>query len=134
MALIPARDSTSFFEGSTTVRELSPKDFDPIATWKLKDKSCTVVLFYCAWCPHCVAVKDEYTKLGKMSGFMNVAAMNCEKHKAHIGKIKSDMPELVRGYPTIIFYSGGEPQEQYMGERTAAEMVKGCMRVCEGSR
>lgn len=133
MALIPARESTSFFEGSPVVRELTPDDFERVATWKLADRGCAAVLFYCAWCPHCVAVKKEWERFGKMCGFAMVAAFNCEKHKSHISKIKEDMPELVKGYPTIIFYSQGSPVEQYMGERVAGEFLKAGMRVCENS-
>lgn len=125
------RDDTSFFVDSKYVNELSGKDFEGIATWKLKDKSCSIILFYAPWCPHCTAVKGEWEKIAKMATFMNVGAFNCEKNKSHLLKIKEDMPELVKGYPTIVFYSKGIPVEHYAGDRSSPNLLKECMRICQ---
>ena len=44
--LAPPTDSTySYFEGNRFVKELSPEDFNPISSWKLKENKCAIVLF-----------------------------------------------------------------------------------------
>jgi protein disulfide-isomerase A6 len=123
----------SFFTKSKNVKELSSKDFEAIATWKLKSNSCSAVLFYAPWCPHCVNVKDTWETLGKKALFLEVLAFDSEKNKAHLSKIKEDMPGLVQGYPTIVFYTNGKPVEHFEGERTESNLLKAFMRVCQGS-
>jgi len=113
------------------VIELQSKDFNPKASWKLKNKSCTAVLFYCPWCPHCRVFKDTWIDLAKKVGFMNLYALNCEKQKRQLLKIQEELPELVKGYPTILFYKGGIPVEEYRGERSLKDLVKACMRICQ---
>lgn len=125
-------NDADFFATSKFVKELKGSDFDSVSTWKLKDKGCAMVLYYCAWCPHCQAVKDEWEKFGEIATFMKVYALNCEKQRGHLEKIKYDMPELVRGYPTIIIYKNGEPQEHYAGQRTSADFLKRSMCICRG--
>lgn len=127
------RASDDFFAGDPLVTELVPSDFEEVATWKLKNKSsqCSIILWYASWCPHCQSVRDEYKKFAKQAMFMKVYAYNCEKHKDHLDKIKHDMPGLVKGYPTIVFYQNGEPTEHYQGERSVPSMVKASMRVCK---
>lgn len=121
----------SFFSGSKFVKELSPKDFDGVATWKLKNKGCSVILFYCDWCPHCRAIKDTWEQLGKTVLFMDILAYDCVKNGEHLDKIREDMPELVKGYPTIIFYSKGQPAERFAGDRTYGNLLEMCKRTCQ---
>lgn len=123
----------SFFERSKNVKELKPKDFDNVVTWKLKDGSCGAILFYAPWCPHCTAVKDTWENLGRTAAFMNIMAFDCEANKSHLLKIKEDLPSLVQGYPTIVFYSKGKPMEQFEGDRSQQNLLKACMRVCQES-
>ena len=123
----------SFFSKSKHVKELTPKDFEDIATWKLKNKECSVVLFYAPWCPHCMSVKDMWETLGKKALFLNVLAFDSEKYQSHIAKIKEDMPNLMQGYPTIVFYSNGSPKEHFEGDRTEPNLLKAFMRVCQES-
>jgi thiol-disulfide isomerase/thioredoxin len=122
----------SFFSNSKHVKELESKDFEGIATWKLKSKKCSIVLFYMGWCPHCKDVKGIWEGLAKKALFMDVLAFDCEANDQHLNKIREDMPEMVRGYPTIIFYVNGEPKETFSGDRTEANLLKACMRVCQG--
>lgn len=117
--------------GGRFVRELKPKDFNSVTTWKLKDTRCSVVLFYCPWCPHCQALKDTWKKLAKVAAFCNVLAFNCEKHKRHVLKISEDAPELIKTYPTIVVYEKGQPKEIYDGDRSLQSLVKTCMRICQ---
>ena len=124
-------EDLSYFRKSKFVKELAPHDFEGVATWKLKDKKCAAVLFYADWCPHCKAIKDEWEKLGSLAAFFEVYAFNCARHARHTEKIREDMPGLIKSYPTIIFYTKGEPREAYVGERTHANFLKACMRVCQ---
>jgi thiol-disulfide isomerase/thioredoxin len=125
------KDNVLFFKNNKYVKELTSKDFDANATWKLKDKGCNAVLFYANWCPHCVKIKGEWENFGKLAGFTNVCSFNSEVQKAHLLKIKEDMPELVKGFPTIIYYLNGEPVEQHEEQRTSANFLKTCMKVCK---
>lgn len=121
----------SFFSGSPHVKELTPKDFDELLVWNLKSKKCTAVLFYAPWCGHCKATKDEWMNFGKISKFIDVCAFDCEKNKGHVLKIREGMPQLVNGYPSIVFYVNGEPSESYAeGDRSAGAFTKAAMRVC----
>ena len=133
---IPQREDKDYFSSSRFVTELKPKDFDPVASWKLKKHKCSIVLFYAPWCPHCKAVKDTWEQLGETAAFFDVCAYNCEKNRSHLDRIKNDMPELVRGFPTMIIYEKGSPIERVGNtdsERTVASFVSSCMRACKGS-
>ena len=125
------RDSTSFFEGSRTVTDLTPSDFDDMRVWKLKNHKCSMVLFYCAWCPHCQAAREVWEKLGEVAVYADVCGMNCEKYKTHISKIKEEMAGLVQGYPTIVIYRYGEPVEVYKSpDRSLNALVEVSKRLC----
>ncbi len=126
-------DSASYFDKIDSVTELTPKDFDGMATWKLKNRECSAVLFYAPWCGYCKAVKDTWIQFSKTAAFMNAMAFNCEKYSAHLLKIKEDMPGLVQSYPTIIFYINGSPVEAFKEERTHAKLLKTAMHFCEAN-
>jgi len=131
---ISKRDKTDLFSKSKSIIELTPKNFDQISTWKLKSPfGCSIVLFYAPWCPFCHKISEVWEKLAQTAGFFDVCAFNCEKHKKHLLKIKEDMPELVKGFPTIIVYKNGEPIEQHMdeGNRTVESFLSLCMRACK---
>jgi len=127
---IPEREDANYFD-NVHVKELSARDFDQFKSSRLNNKKCCIVLFYAPWCGYCKKVRPEYEKMAKKNKFMDVYAFNCEKNKAHIEKIKNDLPNLVRGYPTIVAYKNGEPSETFEDERTAQELLKFAMRVCE---
>lgn len=113
------------------VKELKSNDFDSLVSWKLKSPSCSMVLFYCPWCPHCQAVKETWKKLGRVAVFANIQAFNCEKNKRHLLKIQEELPELIRGFPTIVIYRDRVPVEEYRGDRTFSSLLKTCMRICQ---
>lgn len=130
------RESADYFgKNNRYVKELTPSNFNSTAPWQLKNNSDNVVLilFYAPWCGHCKAVKDEWEKAGKMSGFCDFAAFNCEKNNAHVQKIKEDMPELIPSYPSIVIYTNGSPSEYYNGERTSQAFIAKCMSICKKS-
>jgi thiol-disulfide isomerase/thioredoxin len=131
-------DDSDFFD-TGGVKELTPRDFEDVATWRLRssqcaaESRCTAILFYCAWCPHCQKVKGEWEKFGRKALFLDVAAFNCERYKSHIQKIKEDIPGLIPSYPSIIFYKNGSPSESYKSEeRTVLNFIKTAIRVCNG--
>jgi len=119
-----------FYTHSKFVKELIPDDFDPVNTWRLKSEECHLVLFYCDWCKYCQDLKQAWEELGKRAVFCNVVALNCATYPEHIEKIRYDMPHLVKTYPTIIVYKGGEPAEEYRGDRSVGDLVRTCVRVC----
>jgi thioredoxin-like negative regulator of GroEL len=128
------RESDDYFSKSKFVIELQPSSFDSEATWKLREHKCSAVLFYAPWCPHCKAMKETWEQLGETAAFYDVCAFNCEKHKEHVAKIKEDMPELVRGYPTMILYKQGVPVENVgttTEDRTLSRLVEACARGCK---
>ncbi len=95
------------------------------------------MLFYAPWCPHCKKLKQVWENLAKIAAFFNVYAFNCEKFKAHLAKIQSDMPNLIQGFPTIIIYKHSNPVEKVgetESEREVSHLVNACMRVCGESK
>lgn len=126
------------------VRELSPSDFDEDAPWQLKPvvdsktgekyPATGMLLFYAPWCGYCKRTKDPWMEAAKLGGFCDFFAFNCEKNKAHLEKIKADMPQLVQGFPTIVLYKDGSPDEYYQGERTAQAFVTACMGLCKSGK
>ena len=127
-------EKQDFFSGSKFVTELSPKDFDSIEVWKLKEKKCAIILFYVPWCPFCKGIEKTWKELGEKAAFFEVYAMNCEKYKSHCNKIREDNQELITSYPSIIIYSKGSPVEKVgnsENERTTGHFIRACMRNCE---
>ena len=124
------KKNTSYFDESSFVKELSPKDFDSISSWKLKENKCAIVLFYKPGCPYCKDVKNEWSKLGETAAFFDVYSLNAEKYKAHVAKIREEMSNLITSYPTIVIYQYGTPQEHYQGNRTVEDLVQACIRAC----
>ncbi len=131
---IPFRNDEDYFTTSRFITELESKDFDSIASWRLKKHKCSIVLFYAPWCRYCKMMKKIWERLGETAVFFDVCAYNCEKNRIHLDQIKNDMPELVRGYPTIIIFENGEPIErvgQTDSERNVPHFINACMRACK---
>jgi thiol-disulfide isomerase/thioredoxin len=129
------RDSDDYFgDNNRYIKELKPSDFDSTSPFNLKKikgmmPNC-FVLFYAPWCPHCKKIAPEYEKAAKLAAFCDFCAFNCEKHAGHTQKIREDLPELIRGYPTVIMYKNGEPVEYYEGEKDAQKIVTAATRFC----
>ncbi len=129
---LPKKDTTSYFLQSHFVKELSPKDFNSISSWKLKENKCAIILFYKPGCPYCKDIKGTWSQLGETAAFFDVYAFNSEKYHAHVAKIREEMPNLITSYPTIIIYQDGTPQEHYEGSRDWKHLTLACARVCTG--
>lgn len=127
-------ETENYFDDDKNVIQLTPKDFHPLATWKLVNHRCSIVLFYAPWCSHCKAMKNVWSDLAKKSKNFSVCAFNCEKNKEHILQIKEDIPEMVTGYPTMIVYNEGEPVEDVAGrgdQRNVEYLLNKTMEVCK---
>lgn len=127
-----SENENDILAASKYVLSLTPEDFEEVATWKLKSKDCTAVIFYTNWCGYCKEVKPEWIKFGQKAKYIDVAAMDCELHKSHVAKIKEDMPQLIQGYPSIAFYSDGKPIENFPSDkqRNLANFLKTSMDFC----
>lgn len=125
------REDQDYFSSSI---ELKPKDFSSTKASHLKSKECTIVLYYSPWCGYCKAVKEDWKKLARTALFTNVKAMNCEKNSSHLQKIREELPELVKHFPTIVFYKDGVPMHHQPEEgRDYANLLKACMEFCKGN-
>lgn len=80
------------------------------------DSGATLTMFGVDWCPHCVAAKPEFEKLGstKTIGEKSVTMryINPEQDKQAAAGYD------IQGYPTIILEKAGQ-KIKYSGQRTA---------------
>ncbi|GAB1316676.1 hypothetical protein MFIFM68171_06886 [Madurella fahalii] len=75
------------------------------------------VKFYAPWCHHCQALAPNWEQLAKeMQGRLNVGEVNCDAESRLCKDVR------VRGYPTIIFFKGGERVE-YDGLRGLGDLM-----------
>lgn len=75
------------------------------------------VKFYAPWCSHCQHMAPAWTELAReMKGKLNVGEVNCEAESKLCKDVK------LRGYPSLIFFKGGERVE-YDGLRGLGDLV-----------
>lgn len=75
------------------------------------------IKFYAPWCHHCQAMAPNWQGMARqMQGELNIGEVNCEVEKRLCKDVK------VRGYPTILFFQGGERIE-YDGLRGLGDLV-----------
>jgi len=75
------------------------------------------VKFYVPWCSHCQHMAPAWTELAlDMKGKLNIGEVNCEIESKLCKEIK------LRGYPTLLFFKGGERVE-YDGLRGLGDLV-----------
>jgi protein disulfide-isomerase len=75
------------------------------------------IKFYAPWCHHCQALAPTWHNLARqMRGKLNVGEVNCDVEK----KLCKDAG--VRGYPTMLFFRGGERIE-YEGLRGLGDLL-----------
>ncbi|KAB5577925.1 thioredoxin-like protein, partial [Coniochaeta sp. 2T2.1] len=76
------------------------------------------IKFYAPWCHHCQAMAPNWEQLAKeMKGKLNVGEVNCDANARLCKDAK------LRGYPTILFFKGGERVE-YEGLRGLGDFVQ----------
>ncbi|TVY22536.1 Uncharacterized protein LHYA1_G008741 [Lachnellula hyalina] len=75
------------------------------------------IKFYAPWCMHCQAMAPNWIQLAKeMKGQLNIGEVNCDVES----RLCKDVH--LRGYPTILFFRGGERVE-YDGLRGLGDFV-----------
>jgi len=75
------------------------------------------VKFYAPWCSHCQHMAEAWKELAReMKGKLNIGEVNCEAESKLCKEIK------LRGYPSLIFFKGGERVE-YDGLRGLGDLV-----------
>jgi protein disulfide-isomerase len=75
------------------------------------------VKFYAPWCHHCRAMAPIWDELGKeMKGKLNIGEVNCDIEARLCRDVR------LRGYPTILFFRGGERIE-YDGLRGLGDFI-----------
>jgi protein disulfide-isomerase len=89
------------------------------------------IKFYAPWCPHCQHMAPNWEGMArKMEGKVNIGEVNCDIEKRLCRDVK------VKGYPTILFFRGGERIE-YDGLRGLGDLIhyaQKTMAVEEGVR
>jgi protein disulfide-isomerase len=75
------------------------------------------IKFYAPWCHHCQAMGPHWAQMARdMKGKLNVGEVNCDEQKP----LCKDAG--VRGYPTLLFFRGGERIE-YHGMRGLGDLI-----------
>lgn len=75
------------------------------------------IKFYAPWCHHCQALAPNWASMAReMKGKLNVGEVNCDVEKRLCKDAK------VRGYPTMLFFRGGERIE-YDGLRGIGDLI-----------
>ncbi|EMC93266.1 hypothetical protein BAUCODRAFT_36938 [Baudoinia panamericana UAMH 10762] len=76
------------------------------------------VKFYAPWCGHCQAIAPNWSGMAKqMRGQLNIGEVNCDVEKRLCKDVK------VKGYPTLLFFRGGERIE-YDGLRGLGDLIR----------
>lgn len=76
------------------------------------------IKFYAPWCHHCKAMAPGWEQLAKeMKGRLNIGEINCDAEP----KLCKDTG--IRGYPSIVFFSGGQRAE-YNGLRGLGDFIQ----------
>jgi len=109
----PSKPSSNANPAGTSV-PLTAESFQNLVTmsqdpWFIK--------FYAPWCHHCQAMAPNWAQLAKeMKGKLNIGEVNCDAES----RLCKDVH--LRGYPTILFFRGGERVE-YEGLRGLGDFV-----------
>ena len=89
------------------------------------------IKFYAPWCHHCQALAPSWQTMAReMGGRLNIGEVNCDVERRLCKDVK------VRGYPTILFFQGGERIE-YNGLRGLGDLLsfaQKALAVREGVR
>jgi protein disulfide-isomerase len=105
---------TSNANPSGIVQPLTMDTFEKVVTNTLDP---WFIKFYAPWCHHCQALAPTWATLARqMQGKLNIGEVNCDAEK------KLCKEARVRGYPTMLFFRGGERIE-YEGLRGLGDLL-----------
>ncbi|KAF1960802.1 thioredoxin-like protein [Byssothecium circinans] len=108
----PKATSTANPSGLSQV--LTPDTFQDMVTNTLEP---WFIKFYAPWCHHCQAMGPNWAQMAReMKGKLNVGEVNCDAEK------KLCKEAGVKGYPTLLFFRGGERIE-YNGMRGLGDLI-----------
>ncbi|KAJ4370911.1 hypothetical protein N0V86_008605 [Didymella sp. IMI 355093] len=106
--------AVSTFNPSGVSEPLTAEKFQTVITNTLDP---WFVKFYAPWCHHCQALKPNWDNMARqMKGKINIGEVNCDVEKRLCKDAK------VRGYPTMLFFRGGERIE-YEGLRGLGDLL-----------
>jgi protein disulfide-isomerase len=111
----PAKvESTSNANPSGIVEHLTAETFEKLVT---DTRDPWFVKFYAPWCHHCQALAPTWANLARqMKGKLNIGEVDCDVER------KLCKEAHVRGYPTMLFFQGGERIE-YGGLRGLGDLL-----------
>ncbi|KAH7379639.1 thioredoxin-like protein [Pyrenochaeta sp. MPI-SDFR-AT-0127] len=113
---------TSNANPSGVVEVLTAEKFQKVVTNTLDP---WFIKFYAPWCHHCQALAPSWNSLARqMQGKLNIGEVNCDVEK----RLCKDAH--VRGYPTMLFFRGGERIE-YEGLRGLGDLLDYAEKVTE---
>ncbi|KAI0204874.1 thioredoxin-like protein [Astrocystis sublimbata] len=121
----PAKPSVTPNKQGTSV-PLTAESFQNLVTmtqepWFIK--------FYAPWCHHCQAMAPNWQQMAKeMKNKLNVGEVNCDIESRLCKDVR------LRGYPTILFFKGGERVE-YDGLRGFGDLLQyaeKALDICDG--
>ena len=111
----PAKvEPTSNANPSGIVEHLTAETFEKLVT---NTRDPWFVKFYAPWCHHCQALAPTWANLARqMKGKLNIGEVDCDVER------KLCKEARVRGYPTMLFFQGGERIE-YGGLRGLGDLL-----------
>ncbi|KAF8448305.1 hypothetical protein BGX38DRAFT_1270315 [Terfezia claveryi] len=87
-----------------------------------------MIKFYAPWCQHCQAMAPAWAGLAReMQGKLRIGEVNCDEEKRLCREVR------LRGYPTILFFQGGEKTE-YDGLRGLGDLVSWATKATEATQ
>lgn len=106
--------AVSTFNPSGISQPLTAEKFQSVIT---NTQDPWFVKFYAPWCHHCQALKPNWDNMARqMKGKLNIGEVDCDVEKRLCKDAK------VRGYPTMLFFRGGERIE-YEGLRGLGDLL-----------
>lgn len=107
-------EPTSNANPSGIVEHLTAETFEKLVT---NTRDPWFVKFYAPWCHHCQALAPTWANLARqMKGKLNIGEVDCDVER------KLCKEARVRGYPTMLFFQGGERIE-YGGLRGLGDLL-----------
>ena len=86
-----------------------------------KEKKPILIMFYAPWCGHCKRLKPEFASAAtRLKGQAVLAGMDVDTLSARDVKIEYN----ITGYPTVLYFKGGEMVYAYGGDRTEEGIVE----------